>query len=150
MKYLYGIEFSKKISDMRSCTPECEKNSECNTNIGYCECKKGYSGNPYKNCLKKCKKFEDCPSDETCIDGMCQSPCMEDCGINALCMVKDHISICSCPSGYVGNAFEICRPISEYPVFCWCVELKDILLKNILVILFSHLSISSGISMNFQ
>ncbi|XP_045477748.1 neurogenic locus Notch protein-like isoform X2 [Harmonia axyridis] len=105
--------FQKKVTS-HSCEPECENNSVCNTDIGYCECKVGYSGNPYKNCSRKCKKFEDCSSEESCINGVCVNPCENDCGINSLCVVKNHSSICSCPPGYIGNSFEICRPISEH------------------------------------
>ncbi|KAL3272714.1 hypothetical protein HHI36_014176 [Cryptolaemus montrouzieri] len=99
------------IPEKISCVPQCEKNSVCNTDIGYCECKSGYQGNPYRGCSKKCTSDSNCHSDETCINGKCRSPCEEDCGVNSICEVADHTSLCDCLPGFAGNAFEMCWPI---------------------------------------
>lgn len=40
----------------------------------------------------------------------CKDPCPGTCGQNAQCDVVNHIPMCSCPSGFTGNAFVTCRP----------------------------------------
>jgi hypothetical protein len=41
----------------------------------------------------------------------CKDPCPGTCGQNAKCDVINHSPICSCISGYTGDAFTRCYPI---------------------------------------
>lgn len=80
------------------CNPGCAKNAHCvygQTNI--CKCDKGYTGNPYSNCLPR--KQITCASTS--------------CGLNAVCQqTKSHIE-CLCPPGYIGNPNLQCTDIDE-------------------------------------
>lgn len=40
----------------------------------------------------------------------CQDPCPGTCGDTAQCNVVNHVPMCTCPVGYIGNAFVQCRP----------------------------------------
>jgi len=53
----------------------------------------------------------DCPRNKACLNQKCQDPCPGTCGQGAICDVINHIPTCSCPTGTVGDAFVICRPI---------------------------------------
>lgn len=53
-----------------------------------------------------CQKNKDCPLTLVCQEDICLDPCQgitEVCGINALCKVRWHRIICSCPNGYGGD-----------------------------------------------
>lgn len=41
----------------------------------------------------------------------CLNPCPGTCAINAKCEVFNHISMCSCPPGFTGNAFIVCNEV---------------------------------------
>lgn len=55
----------------------------------------------------------DCDIRKACIQNKCQDPCIGTCGINALCNVERHVPVCSCPDGWIGNAFVRCQPKPE-------------------------------------
>lgn len=59
--------------------------------------------------IGECASDPDCPSEKACVNGLCRDPC--DCGPNAECRVRDHKPVCSCPTGYQGNAELECRRV---------------------------------------
>ena len=65
-------------------------------------------GNP-PNCRPECILNQDCPQDMACVQQKCVDPCPGLCGINAYCSVRNHIPICICNQGYVGNPFASCQ-----------------------------------------
>ena len=75
----------------------------------------GLQGDPYVECRPECTVDSDCPRTLACISQKCKDPCVYDnrCGINAICEVTNHRSVCVCPPGYEGNAYQLCTPIRE-------------------------------------
>ena len=66
------------------------------------------------NCRPECVVNSDCPSDKACINRKCQDPCPGLCGVNAYCNVRNHVPICICNQGYIGDPFSQCyRPTSK-------------------------------------
>lgn len=63
------------------------------------------------NCRPECILGSDCPSTSACVNQKCVDPCPGTCGSNSDCRVVNHSPICTCASGYTGNAFDNCRPI---------------------------------------
>lgn len=93
------------------CYPSpCGSNAHCRVENNYavCECLAEYHGNPYEVCRPECVANSDCSMNQACIRNKCQDPCPGTCGINAVCDVINHIPICSCPDGYLGDAFRQC------------------------------------------
>uniref|UniRef100_A0AAR5QG30 EGF-like domain-containing protein n=2 Tax=Dendroctonus ponderosae TaxID=77166 RepID=A0AAR5QG30_DENPD len=89
------------------CVPSpCGLNSECRDIGGQpsCSCRASYMGVP-PNCRPECVVNTDCPSHLACITEKCKDPCLGSCGFNAECRVQNHIPICTCAEGFVGNAF---------------------------------------------
>lgn len=41
----------------------------------------------------------------------CVDPCEGTCGLNAICSVYNHIPMCSCNPGFIGNSFVLCTEI---------------------------------------
>jgi hypothetical protein len=70
----------------------------------------GYHGDPNLGCRPECIYNSDCPSDKGCQQNKCVNPCINTCGINANCVVLNHIPMCTCIGGMIGNAFIECRP----------------------------------------
>ena len=99
------------------CDPNpCGPNSNPPRVIGercQCSCLPEMIGSP-PNCRPECVVNSDCPSDEACINRKCQDPCPGLCGINAYCSVRNHVPICICNQGFIGDPFSQCRrPISK-------------------------------------
>lgn len=55
----------------------------------------------------------DCRQAHTCIRGVCIDLCTNSCGKAAICRTESHRAICTCPSGYKGNASVECIPILQ-------------------------------------
>lgn len=92
------------------CNPSpCGPNAQCNN--GVCTCLPEYQGDPYRGCRPECVLNNDCPRNKACIRNKCVDPCPGTCGQNAECSVVNHIPICTCITGYTGNAFVICNPV---------------------------------------
>ena len=93
------------------CDPDpCGLNSRKRQNGDRCDCSclPDFIGSP-PNCRPECTINSDCPTELACITRHCQDPCPGLCGINAKCRVRNHIPICICNPGYVGDPFSQCR-----------------------------------------
>lgn len=92
------------------CIPSpCGPNSQCrNVNDNpSCSCLRNYVGPP-PNCRPECVANADCPSNLACINEKCRDPCPGSCGVKAICEVRNHNAICTCPTGYSGDSFVSC------------------------------------------
>ena len=95
-----------KIPD--PCNPSpCGANTNCRN--GICECLPEFIGNPNDGCRPECVLNTECPRDQACKRNKCVDPCPGICGDNAECTVVNHIPVCSCVPGYVGDPFVNCR-----------------------------------------
>lgn len=72
-----------------------------------------YYGNPYEACQPECIINSDCSSNRACIRSKCQDPCPGTCGANAQCQVINHLSTCSCVTGFTGDPFRYCTPAPQ-------------------------------------
>lgn len=96
------------------CNPSpCGPNAQCRD--GVCNCLPEYTGNPYESCRPECVLSTECSRDKACIRNKCIDPCPGTCGQNAQCDVINHIPVCSCPAGYTGDPFSICRVMERLP-----------------------------------
>lgn len=120
MKYYYlSIEnmFSKnvqlfltEIQASDPCYPSpCGPNAVCDN--GVCNCQPEYHGDPYFECRPECTISSECPMDKTCAKHRCVDPCINTCGVNAICQVVSHMAVCTCPSRTTGNAFIQCNSV---------------------------------------
>jgi len=92
------------------CNPSpCGPNSQCHD--GVCTCLPEYQGDPYAGCRPECVLSTDCPRNRACIRNKCADPCPGTCGQGALCDVLNHIPSCSCPEGFTGDPFILCRAV---------------------------------------
>ena len=94
------------------CDPNpCGINAECSQRRGEasCRCILGYFGNPFKECRPECLTNSECPNDKACINKKCQDPCPGLCGLNAQCLVVNHVARCVCDPGFVGDPFNRCQ-----------------------------------------
>ena len=90
------------------CNPSpCGPNAICRN--GECTCEPEYSGNPYEACRPECILNSECPRDKACMRFKCKDPCPGVCGQLARCDIVNHIPVCSCPDGYIGDPFVSCR-----------------------------------------
>lgn len=48
-------------------------------------------------------------SNKACIREKCVDPCPGSCGLAAICSIINHTPICTCPEGYIGDAFTSCQ-----------------------------------------
>ena len=101
------------------CDPNpCGLNSLPPQDVGglcQCSCMPEMIGSP-PNCRPECVINSDCPSDKACISRKCQDPCPGLCGQNAYCRVRNHVPICVCNHGYVGDPFSrSIRPTTTSP-----------------------------------
>jgi len=111
--------FIAKDEDLRPfvnpCAPSpCGPYSECRDINGQasCACLATYMGTP-PNCRPECLINSECLSNQACIQKKCRNPCDGVCGVGAVCNVINHTPTCSCPSGFTGDSFVICRLIPE-------------------------------------
>ncbi|KAF5276800.1 hypothetical protein FQR65_LT16166 [Abscondita terminalis] len=102
------------------CEPNpCGANAQCqpgydrnNKERPVCTCVRGYLGDPLSGCVRgECLSDSECPNNKACFEYTCQNPCRGQCGINAECMARNHIAVCTCFKGYNGDALTQCRPI---------------------------------------
>lgn len=89
------------------CNPSpCEKNGICRVHNGVALC-------TYPECVIN----SDCSLDRACYNQRCRDPCIDACGVGAICNVINHKAVCSCPTDYYGSPYTECiRRIQEQPV----------------------------------
>ena len=98
------------------CQPSpCGPNTDCSEDRAgqvLCTCRSGFQGDPVsaQGCRAECLDNNDCNARLACIAQKCIDPCPGTCGVGALCQVRDHNPICSCPPGTVGDPFSRCSP----------------------------------------
>lgn len=68
-----------------------------------------YIGIP-PNCRPECSINSECRTNLACINQKCSDPCPGSCGLNAYCNVYNHMPVCSCSEGFVGDPFTQCNP----------------------------------------
>lgn len=89
----------------------CGSNANCliRSSRAVCSCRSGFEGDPYTSCRRsECLDNVDCASDKICQHNRCISPCSTSCGVDADCSVRNHITVCTCPSGFTGDPFVSC------------------------------------------
>lgn len=59
----------------------------------------------------ECIVNDDCPGSRACINRKCTDPCVNACGLNAICTGVRHSAVCSCPAGYTGSPFVRCERV---------------------------------------
>lgn len=97
------------------CHPSpCGPNAQCRdvNKIAVCSCDREYIGSP-PNCRPECTINAECPAQKACHQFKCKDPCHGTCGINAVCEVRNHNPICSCPSDLTGDPFVRCQPVPK-------------------------------------
>ncbi len=95
------------------CDPHpCGSGAQCKAQgtRASCTCPPSYIGDPYKSCRPECVTNTECPRDKSCANNRCVDPCPGVCGLNAECRVINHNPVCSCITGYTGDASSACRP----------------------------------------
>lgn len=98
------------------CYPSpCGSNAICEN--GNCKCLPEYQGDPYVGCRPECVLSTDCDRNKACLRNKCVDPCLNTCGLNAICEVINHIPMCRCPDGTSGNAFIQCVHIPSIIIF---------------------------------
>lgn len=99
------------------CNPSpCGPNTLCKIQRkkAVCSCVKDFFGNAQEGCRPECVLNSDCPTTKSCINQKCTEPCSREvCGINAQCRVYEHVAVCQCPPGYIGDAFYQCVKLPE-------------------------------------
>lgn len=71
---------------------------------------------PYVPPTPECTKNDDCPSDKTCVNQKCASPCTlsDSCGQGSFCHSQNHQPVCRCPNGYTGDPRIACVPRKHF------------------------------------
>lgn len=114
MGFQYYFIFSPVIAE-DPCDPNpCGRNSHQPRPVDdrcQCTCLPDMIGAP-PNCRPECYINSDCAQELACFSRKCQDPCPGLCGINAYCRVRNHIPICNCNTGYVGDPYSQCRRIT--------------------------------------
>ena len=107
------------------CNPSpCGANAICKERnaAGSCTCLSGYHGDPYSGCRPECVMNADCSKNHVCTNNKCIDPCLGTCGINANCVVYNHIPVCSCLPKFTGNPERSCQVIPSKNYILLSVE----------------------------
>ncbi|KAK9880682.1 hypothetical protein WA026_011918 [Henosepilachna vigintioctopunctata] len=115
------------------CINVCLLGKKCGTNAlckmvnhkAVCACKPGHIGDPNRICRPnqvkphgchhgshcKCYGHNDCPVFLACVRGICVDLCLmgKKCGINAVCVMHNHVAVCKCKRGSTGDPNQICQ-----------------------------------------
>lgn len=116
VNYFAILSIAKPVVPDDPCNPSpCGSNAQCQN--GQCTCIAEYQGDPYVGCRPECVLNTDCPRDRACVRNKCINPCPGTCAPNAICDVLNHIAMCRCPDGMIGNAFIQCNtpPVQNQP-----------------------------------
>lgn len=97
--------------DSHPCGPNAHCRVNPNSGSAACVCPPDYRGDPYMSCRPECAANSDCPRHRTCLNNRCVDPCAGVCGLESLCRVVNHLPVCGCPQGYMGDPYSMCRPI---------------------------------------
>lgn len=116
-----------KDENVSPCNPSpCGENTLCTVlnNAARCSCIPPNIGNPYAGgCRPECILNSDCPNNLACLSNHCRDPCKDLCGLNAECVVTNHVPVCTCFKGYQGDPFSSCRP--EYRTRKYSILILD-------------------------
>ncbi|CAH2015289.1 unnamed protein product [Acanthoscelides obtectus] len=104
------------------CLPSpCGPNARCETTqsgTAKCTCLESYIGSP-PSCRPECVSNSDCSKDLACVNLKCKDPCPGSCGLNARCLVVNHVPNCVCLDSFVGDPFTMChRPSKTFSFLC--------------------------------
>lgn len=108
-----AVQFSNSDEPINNpCVPSpCGPFSVCrivgNTDLPSCTCMENYIGTP-PNCRPECTIDSECASNRACLRQKCTDPCPGSCGTGAQCLVVNHMAVCTCPKGYIGDPFVNC------------------------------------------
>jgi hypothetical protein len=81
-----------------------------------CACLNDMIGKP-PNCHPECTDNSMCRSDQACINQKCKDPCLNSiCAPTAQCRVNNHVTICVCPDGLIGDPLINCEKQQDYPI----------------------------------
>ncbi len=72
----------------------------------------------------------ECPSNKVCHKFRCINPCSTSCGVDAECNVRNHVTVCQCPRGFIGDPFVSCTPSASSNVVSRQSNLLAIALLN--------------------
>lgn len=121
---------------MDPCDNACGVNALCSAinHRAECVCPPEYVGSPLVQCMlqpreprPECESDYECSNDKSCMNNKCINPCDEIpgiCGQNSECHVQIHRAVCSCKSGFTGNAQFICYESKFYFIkFSVCLQL---------------------------
>ncbi|GLH00239.1 Neurogenic locus Notch protein, partial [Gryllus bimaculatus] len=122
--------FSGKCKNPCVETKPCTANAECIVvdtlplRTMSCQCLPGFVGDADVECkpapteLPGCKNDNECPDNSICLNRQCVNPCLisNPCASNAECRATNHRATCTCPAGFMGNAFINCyKPQQDQP-----------------------------------
>ena len=111
-QYGYICSQARCVEKPDPCDPNpCGPNTAIPSVVGdrcKCSCLPNMIGSP-PNCRPECVLNSDCSPQLACINRKCQDPCPGLCGVNAYCRVRNHVPICVCNQGYIGDPFTSCR-----------------------------------------
>lgn len=102
------------VEESRPCHPSpCGPNAVCKANgdQAACTCLPNYIGRA-PNCRPECRTDTECAKNQACVNLQCIDPCPGSCGLNARCRVVNHFAVCTCNSGFEGNANIQCTAIA--------------------------------------
>ncbi|XP_069186820.1 adhesive plaque matrix protein 2 isoform X1 [Procambarus clarkii] len=106
-----GDRGCRRFDPSRLCLPSpCGRNTHCKVKNerAVCSCIDNYLGNPLEECRPECEHHEQCDQNQHCRNNRCRNPCVDSCGENAICDVRNHQAVCSCPEYYQGDPYTRC------------------------------------------